>query len=292
MIIVRLAGGMGNQMFQYAAGRALALRKKTSLELDLEFLLDRTPCGAAVFRDFDLGVFAMNPVRASGEEVERFVERSRYREEVLHRIRCRLFPVDYLCEPHFHFYERFFDSARSTYLCGYWQSAKYFNEYELTIRKDFSFRYPVLCESQLLLTQIMEQPSVCVHVRRTDYLANSFVAACDLKYFESAMCLMRQRLNAPRFFVFSDDPDWCAQHFVMSDTTVVGREHSGVKSSNHLQLMTHCRHFIISNSSFAWWAVWLHGGRDKIVVAPSIWFVDPKIDTSDLIPKDWIRIES
>jgi hypothetical protein len=113
-----------------------------------------------------------------------------------------------------------------------------------------------------------------------------------MSYFSPAMRMMRERLDHPHFFVFSDDTDWCEHHFPAHDTTVVGHEHKGAKFANYLQLMASCRHFIIPNSTFAWWAIWLSNNPQKCVIAPSHWFADPKQKTSDMIPSDWLRIDN
>jgi len=291
MIIVRLMGGLGNQMFQYAAGRALALHKGTTLKLDLEVLLDRSPNVKCVIRDFDLDVFSLKWERASRKEIERYARADTDRS-LFNRIRQRFRPTICFREPHFHFYASFFDLPANTHLTGYWQSPKYFAAYESHIRQAFRFVHPILPESQPLLERIQSDMSVCVNVRRGDFLTNPILGYCDMRYFAPAMEWMRKKLGNPHFFVFSDDPAWCIENFTATDTTVVGHEHKGVKFSNYLQLMSRCRHFIIPNSTFAWWAVWFNQNPDKIVIAPKRWFADASIHTADLIPSNWIRMEN
>jgi hypothetical protein len=112
-----------------------------------------------------------------------------------------------------------------------------------------------------------------------------------MDYFSAAMSMAIEKLGSPRFFIFSDDINWCeAQFGAMSNTVIVGHEHKGIKFGNYLQLMACCKHFIIPNSTFAWWAVWLANRKDNLVIAPQKWLNDPTWDTKDLIPDHWIRM--
>jgi hypothetical protein len=290
------AGGLGNQMFQYAAGKALSLKHGTSLKLDLEFLKDRAPNATHVLREFGLDVFSMQTEVATREEIEELRCEAKWNPKlgngISNRVRRWLQRSACLNEPDFRFFSSFFLLPRRTYLNGYWQSPKYFDQYESEIRYDFQFRYPVLEKSQRLLERITSANSVCLHVRRTDYLSPSarILGVCEMTYYAKAMSVLRERVAAPELFVFSDDPDWCARQFVTSDVTIVDSTHNGLKSSNHLQLMAKCKHFILCNSSFGWWAGWLSQNPGKVVLVPEPWFTDDRIDTSDLFCPEWIRI--
>ena len=110
-------------------------------------------------------------------------------------------------------------------------------------------------------------------------------------YFANAFRVIQGRVHSPKVYIFSDDIEWCKANLMFDcDVTHVGHEFAGVKFACYLWLMSHCRHFIIPNSTFAWWAAWMNVGRDKIVVAPKRWFTDETISTSDLIPKTWIQV--
>lgn len=293
MVIVKLMGGLGNQMFQYAAGKALATRHNTGFKLDVEFLLDRTPRENFVFRDYDLDIFSMTPEIASKKDTEKYLQASSGKlNEVVTLVRRKVFPYRKFYEPHFHFAPEFFDMPKDCYLEGYWQSPKYFESIESEIRRDFSFRESIMDISAPLANQIQNSASVCINVRRADFLTNNFHGVCDMKYFAPAVDIIASKVADPHFFIFSDDPQWCIDNFKLSyPTTFVGHEHAGKKFSNYLQLLSLCKHFIIPNSSFAWWAVWL-GNKDGLVIAPKTWFTDGNWDAKDLVPGSWIRLEN
>ena len=159
------------------------------------------------------------------------------------------------------------------------------------IRQKFAFKTPVLESSQALLSEIKNVNAVCLNVRRTDFLKVDNLNTTDTSYFVKAANLMSKKVESPHFFIFSDDIEWCKKHIILdAPVKVVGHEHKGEKFGNYMQLMIACKHYIIPNSSFAWWAAWLNEYQDKIVIAPRKWFNDVDIDTSDLSPPNWIRL--
>lgn len=296
MIIVKLMGGLGNQMFQYAAGKALAEHHNTGLKLDLDFLLDRTPRPGFVFRDYDLDVFALEADLASKRHTERYNRQSTTRVgRYVRAFAGWIGQYRKYYERGFHYNEAVFRLPKNVYLDGYWQSPKYFADIKDLIRNDFSFKDAILEGSQILKLAILSNNSVCINVRRADFLGSSFHGVCDMEYFAPAIEAVASKVSNPHFFIFSDDPGWCLKNFRLSyPVTFVGHEHAGSKFSNYLQLMSLCKHYIIPNSSFAWWAVWFNGEsrRDRIVIAPKRWFRDPTWDTKDLIPAEWWRVEN
>jgi hypothetical protein len=294
MVITKLMGGLGNQMFQFAAGKTLATRLNTSFFLDMDFLLDRTPRPNFVYRDYDLTIFKLKATRASANQLKSFLYVPENRvERYLKKLRNAISPHHYYRETHFHFDEKFRTLTGNVYMEGYWQSPRYFEEISEVIRNDFSFSSPIDERSESLKAQILASSSVCVNVRRSDFLTNSFHGVCDMKYFKPAIERMAAQVKDAHFFVFSDDPDWCVENFSFRyPFTFVGHDHAGSKFSTYLQLMASCKHFIIPNSSFAWWAVWLNRSNEKLVIGPKLWFNDLRWDTRDLIPADWIRIDN
>ena len=159
------------------------------------------------------------------------------------------------------------------------------------MRAAFSFKTPVLPSSRELLDQIQQTNAVCLNVRRTDFLKVDTLNTTNAAYFHRGARYVAERIVNPVFFVFSDDMDWCRRNIRLDhEVEFVGHDHKGRKFGNYLQLMSHCKHFVIPNSSFAWWAVWLSRREDQLVVAPERWFNDPEIDTRDLVPENWIRL--
>ncbi|PHI20704.1 hypothetical protein CEQ90_06540 [Lewinellaceae bacterium SD302] len=295
MIYVKLSGGMGNQMFQYAFGRQVAQQLGTELSLDLTSLLNRHKEPGFVYRDYDLDVFQVEPNFLFPPAMLRGLFRIKHNRisKFANNLALRG-GKQYVREPHFHFAPQLLEEARDNQLFyGWFQSPKYFADVEDDIRAAFRFRHRIIPGSQDLLGRIEDpaHPAVCLNVRRTDFLKVDTLNATNLDYFLRGAKFIGEQLENPRFFIFSDDVDWCRENLQLPyPTEVVGHEHKGFKFGNYLQLMSRCDHFVIPNSSFAWWAAWMNISPGKMVVAPKNWFTDPSIDTSDLVPKEWTRL--
>jgi hypothetical protein len=177
------------------------------------------------------------------------------------------------------------------YLKGYWQTEKYFSAIEKTIRKDFTLKKPLPPFIQELESQIQSSMSVCMHIRRGDFVHTDLHRTLGMDYYGKAAILMQEKFQDAVFYVFSDDIDWCKKNIVFDGNIIYVEERfAGEKSSGHFSLMCSCRHFIIPNSSFAWWAAWLGVGKNKVVVAPRTWFYNAKWDTKDILPAGWIPL--
>jgi hypothetical protein len=299
MIIVKLKGGLGNQMFQYALGRELQRRNGGELYLDLTWLLDRFPRSGVVYRDYDLDIFAIRPRLTLLSVVARrwplplalmygSAYLSRFRDRVglrrLVREGCPALPPEELLQ-----------LKGDLYLDGHWVSLKYFEGSAATLRQEFRVREPLLAVSEGVAAAMAETDSICLDVRRTDYVTlqasiemHGFVGK---EYYAQGLAVIVPRLARPHIFVTSDEIEWCQANLHFEHpTTFLGHEHDGYKFGNKLTLMSRCKHFLIPNSTFAWWAAWLNSSPDKIVVGPRNWFRDPNIDTSDMIPQGWIRL--
>jgi len=278
-------GGLGNQMFQYAFGRALAARRSAELKFDVSGFVTDLPK-----REYDLSIFELEADFASEDEV--FEYKRRFRNRFVDKVANRLLGVKptYIIEPHFNFSQDIYDTPDNAYLHGYWQTEKYFSDIKETIRKEFTFREELSPAAAELIKRIHDSNSVCVNVRRGDFVTNSFHGSYGVDYFRKAESILRERIGSSEYFIFSDEIDWCESNLQFDgSTTFVSHEYAGPKFQHYLQLMAACKHYIIPNSSFAWWAVWFNRDRNKTVIAPKMWFNDPRIDTSDLTPKDWIR---
>lgn len=280
-------------MFQYALGKTLAIKHNTRLKLDLHHLLDRTPRKDYTFRDYSLNIFRIKQEFCSLDELKQgrpaFKERLLIRAHILSR------------QPsirHVHKTEPcVFDQAMLelpdwVYLDGYWQSYRYFQPIDALIRQEFTVQIPLNDIGQGVLSRIGNCGSpVCIHVRRGDFVHNPQHCTCDPEYFQKAVHRVENRVRNPQYFIFSDDPVWCKKNFPSEEQYhVVDPACAGEKASGHFQLMCHCKHFIISNSSFGWWAAYLGGRDDKLVIAPKQWFADAERSANDLIPHTWSRL--
>ena len=291
LIIVKLQGGLGNQMFQYAIARSLSNWYKTDFALDHQFLESRDPLATHVFRTYDLDIFCLKAPKATRMQIAKFFP-SPIKSTFLRKM-GKLSDNPVVKEPFFHFFPEVFQLSKNIYLDGYWQSPRYFQPIEQLLRLDFGFCDPIMPESFALLNKIITHESVCVNIRRGDFLNNPYHDVCDMRYFSNALDLLRGKLSNPFFFVFSDDKEWCQKHFThYPDVELVEDHHDGVKYGNKLQLMSLCSHFIIPNSTYAWWAVWLSNKSEGYVVAPQTWLNDPGVNMNDLLPDHWIRLKN
>ena len=291
MVVVKLMGGLGNQMFQYAAGRALAHAFNTSLKLDISFLSDNTPRHNVIQRPYELSVFNIKEQFPNKKEVQKFTTG---RVALSDRLTFRTYTL--YKEPHFHFAPDFLKLKPSVYLDGFWQSEEYFKAIKETIVEEFSFKEKPEGGNKQISDQISGTNSVSIHVRRGDYISNpytnSYHGTCDLKYYQLAIEIIAQRVTDPYFFVFSDDIEWTKEHLVIDYPSQYVDQNNGDKSYEDLRLMSTCKHNIIANSSFSWWGAWLNSYPDKIVVAPEKWFNNSENNTKDLLPPSWIKVNT
>ena len=299
MIIVKLQGGLGNQMFQYAAALRLARKHGVELKLDLTFLLDRTPSDRLVFREYDLSIFKVREKAATTAEVRRFrrlleADGRSFMERVSDRFSKRVcFKEESLA-----FDSRVLGLPGDTYLEGYFQHERYFADIEPLVRERFRLtpeEAALPAATRGLADEIRGANSICIHVRRGDYVAlanvNRVHGVCSLDYFRRGLAEVRARGGDGKAFVFSDDVEWCRKSFAgIAGVNVVGDEHAGPRGATHLWLMMLCNHFVISNSTFGWWAAWLAERPGKRVVRPALWFVAPKLREVDICPPEWINM--
>jgi len=295
MVVVNLKGGLGNQMFQYAFGFALAQKYGMPLKFDLRHLRDQTPRKNVVLRNYDLDVFSIQATQATAKDLRGVgLEFDNLRLQRIWRRIYGLLPGQsrVLREKQFSFDERRLCVGGNVYIDGYWQSEKYFKDVAMLVREKFIVTTPISDRSNRLVGQITSDESVCVNVRRGDFVNHPLHPACEREYFERAVVELTKRIgSAFRLFVFSDDLEWCRDNLRLGRRQeFVGHEFAGPKYSTYFSLMSTCKHFIIPNSSFAWWAAWLAKNENKVVIGPRLWFLDPKLNTSDVLPERWVGI--
>lgn len=280
MITTRLFGGLGNQMFQYATGRALALRLGVDLSLDMR---DTTRLGG--HNQFQLhrhGIQVVEPENLPPDRKEkplayvawRITSRRLYREKSLG------FSPEVLRLPD------------ETYLHGYFQSEKYFADAADTIRSELSLTELLSPETRDWAGRIASDAlSVSLHVRRGDYLSAGNFGTCDAAYYNRALATLTDRLGArPNVYAFSDDPDWVRDHLHLEAEMDVVGHNPPERGHEDMALMSTCQNHIIANSTFSWWGAWMNPRADKIVVAPKIWFSNPKQKNPDILPDSWIAV--
>jgi hypothetical protein len=292
MIIVELLGGLGNQMFQYAFGRYLALKNKTKLKLDTT-AFGKSGYGTA--RLYELGVFNINAELATATEIKetRNEPPGRWLKKTKRWLKKNgwlpkknfLREIDY--QP-----EELLTLGDNAYLEGFFQNEKYFQPIADIIRDDFTLTPELTNFNPGLAEKIKNSNSISLHVRRGDYAndpgTQKFHGLLTLEYYRAAIKIIERGIKNPSYFVFSDDSEWCQTNLKMPAETIFI---SG-KAYEDLILMSYCQHNIIANSSFSWWAAWLNNNKQKMIIAPKQWLANEKDNekTKNMIPPNWVRI--
>lgn len=262
MIVTKIIGGLGNQMFQWACGRSLSLQYGKPVFVDINGYKNQD---GLTKREFQLSLFEnlKNIDFSSHYEI--------YKDKYFYGIH------DY-----FNFKKSVSEfqllSSGNIFLDGYWQSEKYFANYADEIRNDFA------CFDDSLKS-LIEPNSVSVHVRRTDYLSsNGYHPVQPISYFQSGIDAIG---DYNKMYVFSDDISWCKTNLNFKNMVFM----EGRSGLEDMHLMSFCSNNIISNSSFSWWAAWLNKNPNKRVVAPNNWFgINANLNTEDIIPDRWLKI--
>ena len=294
MIIVKLMGGLGNQMFQYAAAKALAEHHGVLLKVDLSFLNDRSAKENFTFREYELSCFDTSIEIASKDEISIFNAKNRFYRYMMTFLGISM-PLHYY-EQSFKYYELFNQLHKETLLEGYFQSEKYFIQIKSLLLENFKWLSPASGIKLKLIESIQAVHSVSLHIRRGDFVENKVINSihglCDINYYERAISEINNSMKNPTFFIFSDDINWAKKKFGWIPSVIFIDHNKGKESFWDMRLMSYCKHNIIANSSFSWWGAWLNTNKLKIVIAPKIWFNDSIINlqTEDLIPSEWLRI--
>jgi hypothetical protein len=284
MIIARVTGGLGNQMFQYAAAKALAIQNGIDVKLDIsEYLKDQ-------LRNFDLFNLNVTASIASKNEIDQvkaFNSFGRIKSKLTSYKKRRFYK-----QPFFHFDDNFFNLGANVYIQGYFQSEKYFHSIKEIIINDFTLKKEVIGKVRELGTSLQNENSVSVHIRKGDYKnkeTQKVHGVLPLDYYDQALKKIRSEIQNPHFYIFTDDSKWVEQNFKVSNATIISN-HISFNHFEDLFLMSHCCHNIIANSSFSWWGAWLNQNKEKIVIAPENWFNKGPKDVHDLIPANWTKL--
>jgi len=272
-IISQIAGGLGNQLFQYAFARKLAIETGASLLLDVSFYkLNLKPK-----RHFELDRFSIHVEILADKHLDKLPD--------------EIFCLD---EAHSLFYEEI-DINRlefPLYITGYRQSWKYFNTVENQLKAELRFETATFSEKMMELgNKLSNTLSVGIHIRRTDYgiAINHYLGILPNKYYDLAVKYFKQISDKFRFYIFSDDPEWAEVELELPAPFQVMKGNTGFED---FYLMSQCQNNIIANSSYSWWAAWLNPNPSKIVVVPGLWETGNNLDVkqTDLIPPEWVCI--
>ena len=291
-VVVHIVGGLGNQFFQYAAGRSLSDRLGCDLVLDLRGLHEIGD------RKYRLEKYKIRAIVGSQEYLKKYpywrsTRYSRFREKMSrtfpHFLHYPLFRAE-----NFSYDDRFENIKTPVYLMGYWQSEKYFSWNRNKIIDDLVLLNNN-CEKSDLYNKISSSNSVALHIRRGDYVSNPAAAAfhglCSLSYYQSALNILQNRIKNMEIFIFTDDSEWVKENLIIKYPSHIVESVGDDSDLLDFELMRQCKHHIIANSSFSWWGAWSCKSEDKQIIAPKRWFLDKTWNTSDLVPDSWLLVD-
>lgn len=259
-MIIQLTGGIGNQMFQYAYGRAKSLKNNKKLY----YYFDNYQGG--VIRHYGLEIFSIKGTIINGFVIGTLVK-------ICNKLNIKIPGIE----------------------LGYWQDEKYFKEFDKEIRNDFKFNKQLDKKNRDILNLINNTNSISIHIRRGDYvnkkITKNLYVILPVSYYEKGIEIINNKINNPTYFFFSDDPNWVKDNLKINNAKYIDWN-KGNNNYIDMQLMSKCKHNIIANSSFSWWGAWLNNNSKKIVIAPKKWFNDKRAqkESEGLIPKTWIKI--
>ena len=286
MVVIKIWGGLGNQLFQYSFGKYLAAKLGTSVKYDIQ---TTNSLNSFTQRDLALSFFNVHIDAATKEEVN---EKKYFRNIQLARLERKIaqqFPFlfkKHIVESNIQAPAEVLDVKDNCYYEGYWQSYKYLAPIESLLRKEFTLKQLPGQQVAVTLTEIESSPSASIHVRRSDYVTHAHFATCDMEYYQQAMAQIKKTTAGIKFFIFSDDMPWCKENFTGPEFVFV----EGNRHYEDLYLMSKCSHNIIANSTFSWWGAWLNTNPQKMVVTPAGWYKKKDKKKNELLPEDWIKI--
>lgn len=290
---IRLMGGLGNQMFEYSVLRAMMLENSAEGVISLKGITNKTH-----------NVYCLNHFNISedvkikkGESLKSFVNylfygfyyifliKKKNGFDKMKKVQPILNNLGYYCVPD-GYIELNNSSSNRNEMIGYYQSAKYFEKYKDIIKKELKVIDEVFDKNIDLLNDIKKSNSICVHIRRGDYVGSNH-QVCDEEYYLEAEKIILKKVKNPKFYIFSDDQKWVKENVKFKSNVIYVEGNSNFED---LRLMYSCKHFIISNSSFSWWAQYLADNSKRITIAPSIWFQNSN-QKSNIYEDDWILID-
>ncbi len=302
MIVSWLNGGLGNQMFQYAAGLALAHQRRTVLKLDVSWFKEYAEYEA--HNIYGLHCFNILEQFATTDEIAQFNGRSlsfaeRRMMTLARRFRLHDFVRRHTPQGRFHpgrfnYYPEFHQLPDQTLISGWWQSEKFFSPAADLLRLHFTFRYPAQPAVTAMADRIRSGPSAAVHFRRGDYTRNATftqkIGVIGPAYYDRAIRLLRERSPEATLYIFSDDIEAIAREYQPPGPHEFVRCVAHWHPWDKIRLMSLCEHIAIANSTFSWWAAWLNPSPAKLVIAPDPWFSNSVHDSSDVVPSTWTRL--
>lgn len=280
MIITKIIGGLGNQMFQYAIAKAIAIHNNDEFKLDISAYKNYK-----LHNGYRLNLFNIEENMASIDELHEYRGYNNKLCKILNKI--GLYKKDSLYkEKERTIFDKNVFSLQNAYLDGYWQNEKYFIGIRDIILEDFKTKKELTKRAKEYLYKIENTQSISLHVRRGDYLKHPEIGVLSLEYYKNAVNYILTEVKNPIFYVFSNDLQWCLENFSFIENKVFVENTTEI---DDITLMTKCKHNIVANSSFSWWGAWLNQNKNKMVIAPKKWMAKNP-NNYKWIPKSWVEL--
>lgn len=306
MIYLSIKGRLGNQMFQYAMARSLQEKLNMDILIDWHHVIESNTKEPNIGYQNSLKDFHVKDFTSINES--KYIENMSLRQYLSFRKYEKNFPFgkDIVDKAKFEseFYDKhkncgllFYENGyidfdlsklpKNIFLSGYYESTRYFDNIENELKKEFTPIHSKLSHNLDMYNKIENYESVCVTVRRGDFVGNSFHDVCRTEYFLYGMDIIAKKIKNPTFFIFSNDVDWIKENVKFKYPVIF--EEGSDPVWEKLRMMYSCKHFIISNSTFSWWAQYLSKNKDKIVVAPDRWY-NSKMKSDLIENSDFIKV--
>jgi len=293
MVVITLKGGLGNQLFQYAFGRRIALERNEQLYFNIEPLVSNRD--KATPRDFKLEGLPNTKI-AGEEEADAF-------KDLYYRTAEAIIISDENTAKENISSLIHNPKVKAILLDGYFQDEFYFEPIKDFIRNEFRSLLDTYYLNAKFPDHIVpgDQETVSIHLRRTDYLEPAKMIVhgiCDIDYYEKAIGIINSKLSDPHYYLFSDDPQEAQKLFAgllkqnINVSAWLAQAPSKDNDLIELALMSRCKNFILANSSFSWWGSYLSNADPKLVVAPTSWLLSEELKSrsEDIALQSWVRI--
>lgn len=287
MVMVKIIGGLGNQMFQYAYAKALQ-QKGYEVKIDI-----------SVFETYKLhGGYQLDKYNIDLESSTKDENYKFYKNTFFYKV-LRRFGMDFsrrIKEKSLLFDKKLLEIDDNSYLDGYFQCEKYFKDIREVILKQFSIKNQEISNyTKEIKNKILNSQNSCsLHIRRGDFVNSTNInihGACDIKYYKKAIQYLEEKVENINYFIFSDDIEWVKENLAIENAIYIDSKEKRIPHED-IYLMSLCKNNIIANSSFSWWGAWLNQNEKKMVIAPKRWFADDKLESQskDIVCESWVKI--
>lgn len=286
MVIVKIIGGLGNQMFQYAYAKALQ-QKGHEVKIDISAFETYKLHGG-----YQLDKYNIDLDSSKKDENDKF-----YKNTIFYKV-LRRFGIDFsrrIKENSLLFNSELLKIEDNSYLDGYFQCEKYFKDIREIILKQFTINQDISNYTKEIKNKIQNSQNSCsLHIRRGDFANSTNInihGACDIEYYKKAIQYLEEKVENINYFIFSDDIEWVKENLAIQNAIYIDSKEKRIPHED-IYLMSLCKNNIIANSSFSWWGAWLNQNEKKMVIAPKRWFADDKLESQskDIVCESWIRI--